>query len=86
MGPTQDEELKLRLFNGNITQLGPADRFLKCLIEIPFAFKRLEALLFMGTLQEELTYTKDAFAILEVTHLYRLTLYFISLEGRGIKN
>ncbi|KAJ1393147.1 Formin, FH2 domain [Sesbania bispinosa] len=66
MAPTSEEELKLRLFNGHLSKLGPADRFLKALVEIPFAFKRMEALLYMGTLQEELTTTRDAFAILEV--------------------
>ncbi|TKY48992.1 Formin protein 5 [Spatholobus suberectus] len=66
MAPTTEEELKLRLFNGNLAQLGPADRFLKALVDIPFAFKRMEALLYMGTLQEELIATRDSFAILEV--------------------
>ncbi|XP_040986357.1 formin-like protein 5 [Juglans microcarpa x Juglans regia] len=66
MAPTADEELKLRLFSGELSQLGPADRFLKALVDIPFAFKRLEALLFMCTLQEEATITKESFATLEV--------------------
>ncbi|KAF7833887.1 formin-like protein 5 [Senna tora] len=66
MAPTSDEELKLRLFNGNLSQLAPAERFLKALVEIPFSIKRMEALHFMGTLQEELASTKEAFAILEV--------------------
>ncbi|KAG6689522.1 hypothetical protein I3842_11G179700 [Carya illinoinensis] len=66
MAPTADEELKLRLFSGELSQLGPADRFLKALVDIPFAFKRLEALLFMSTLQEEVTTTKESFATLEV--------------------
>ncbi|XP_009355570.2 formin-like protein 5 [Pyrus x bretschneideri] len=66
MAPTQEEELKLRLFNGPLSQLGPAERFLKALIDIPFAFKRLEALLFMCTLQEEATQLKESFATLEV--------------------
>ncbi|CAH2057423.1 unnamed protein product, partial [Thlaspi arvense] len=54
-GTTQDEELKLRLFNGALSQLGPADRFLKVMVDIPFAFKRLESLLFMNSLQEEVS-------------------------------
>ncbi|KAE8677285.1 hypothetical protein F3Y22_tig00111540pilonHSYRG00145 [Hibiscus syriacus] len=29
MAPTEEEELKLRLFTGELTQLGPAERFLK---------------------------------------------------------
>ncbi|KAK4750632.1 hypothetical protein SAY87_004114 [Trapa incisa] len=66
MAPTTDEELKLRLFHGNLSQLGPADRFLKTLVDIPFAFKRMEALLFMGILQEEVASTKESFQILEI--------------------
>jgi hypothetical protein len=69
MAPTSEEELKLRLFSGNISQLGPADRFLKSLVEIPFAFKRMDALLYMSTLQEELNSTRDSFATLEVCSL-----------------
>ncbi|KAK7312904.1 hypothetical protein VNO77_37143 [Canavalia gladiata] len=66
MAPTTEEELKLRLFSGELSQLGPADRFLKAMVDIPFAFKRMEALLFMATLREELTTTMESLAILEV--------------------
>ncbi|KAI4388330.1 hypothetical protein MLD38_000667 [Melastoma candidum] len=66
MQPTTDEELKLRLYNDELSRLGPADRFLKTLVDIPFAFKRMEALLFMATLQEEVTFAKESFATLEV--------------------
>ena len=66
MAPTAEEELKLRLFNGEIAQLGPAERFLKVLVDIPFAFKRMDALLFMYTIQEEATITRESFATLEV--------------------
>ncbi|KAL9236362.1 hypothetical protein vseg_011042 [Gypsophila vaccaria] len=65
MAPTAEEELRLRLFSGEIAQLGPAERFLKVMVDIPFAFKRIEVLLFMGTLQEESTTVKDNFATLE---------------------
>lgn len=79
MAPTSDEELKLRLYSGELSQLGPADRFLKVLVDIPFAFKRLESLLFMCTLQEDTAMVKESFAILEVRHsCYKLHL-FISL-------
>ncbi|CAL5211796.1 unnamed protein product [Lathyrus oleraceus] len=66
MAPTQEEELKLRLFSGELSQLGPAERFLKVLVDIPFAFKRLEALMFMLILREESSSIKDSFATLEV--------------------
>ena len=68
MAPTAEEELKLRLFSGNLSQLGPAERFLKVLVDIPFAFKRLESLLFMGSLQEDISMLKESFATLEVSH------------------
>ena len=67
MAPTVEEELKLRLFNGNLSQLGTAERFLKVLVDIPFAFKRLEALLFMCSLQEDISMLKESFATLEVS-------------------
>ncbi|KAK7342567.1 hypothetical protein VNO80_25522 [Phaseolus coccineus] len=65
MAPTSDEELKLRLFGGDLSQLGPADSFLKALVDIPFGFKRMEALLFMGSFKEELGTTMESFSILE---------------------
>ncbi|KAE9620737.1 putative formin, FH2 domain-containing protein [Lupinus albus] len=66
MAPTSDEELKLKQFNGELSQLAPADRFLKILVDIPFAFKRMEALVFMITLKEELNSTTESLATLEV--------------------
>ena len=78
MAPTADEELKLRLYSGELSQLGPAERFLKALVNIPFAFKRLEALLFMCILQEEVATTKESFETLEVGNWI---LYFFSALG-----
>ncbi|XP_059318137.1 formin-like protein 3 isoform X1 [Lycium ferocissimum] len=66
MAPTTDEELKLRLYCGEISQLGPAERFLKSLVEIPFAFKRMEALLLMSSLEEDVSSIKESFETLEV--------------------
>ncbi|CAN1789610.1 Formin-like protein 5 [Linum perenne] len=66
MAPTSDEELKLRLFSGELSQLGPAERFLKALVDIPFPFHRMEALLFMGTLEEEIANAMESFKALEV--------------------
>lgn len=81
MAPTSDEELKLRLFCGDISQLGTAERFLKVLVEIPFAFKRMEALLFMSTLQEEVSSIKESFATLEVRKLkLEVNLVFSSMH------
>ncbi|KAK9674393.1 hypothetical protein RND81_12G229400 [Saponaria officinalis] len=65
MAPTAEEELKLRLFDGEISQLGPAERFLKVMVDIPFAFKRIEVLLYMGTLQEDASIVKENLMTLE---------------------
>ncbi|KAL5082069.1 hypothetical protein RYX36_010490 [Vicia faba] len=67
MAPTTDEELKLRLFTGDVSRLGPAEKFLKALVDIPLAFKRLESLLFMFTLPDEASSIKECFTILDVS-------------------
>lgn len=69
MAPTSQEELRLRLYDDDISKLGAADRFIKTLIEIPFAYKRFEALLFMCTLENETSSVKDSFTVLEVSYL-----------------
>ncbi|KAJ3670347.1 hypothetical protein LUZ60_010671 [Juncus effusus] len=66
MRPTQDEELKLRMFNGDNNLLGPAEQFYKVLIEIPFVFERLNALVFMSTFHEECSVVRRDFTTLEV--------------------
>ncbi|KAG9454255.1 hypothetical protein H6P81_007159 [Aristolochia fimbriata] len=83
MAPTPDEELKLRLYIGEVSQLLPAERFLKAVVDIPFAFKRMDALLYMTTLEEEVSGTKDAFATLEVAcnELRSSRLFFKLLEA-----
>jgi len=75
MAPTSEEELKLRVFTGNTALLTPADRFLKAVVDIPCAYKRMEALIYMGTLQEDLTSTRDSFAILEVRFPNYITIF-----------
>lgn len=68
MAPTQEEELKLRMFNGDILLLGPAERFLKALVDIPFAFLRIECLIFATSVEEEVSITRQSFATLEVNY------------------
>ncbi|XP_035844369.1 formin-like protein 5 isoform X2 [Helianthus annuus] len=81
--PTPDEELKLRMYNGDLSHLGTAERFLKMLIEIPFAFKRLESLLFMCTFQEEESVVKESFTTLEAAcvELRKSRLFLKLLEA-----
>lgn len=72
MAPTAEEELKLRLYTGEMARLGPAERFLKVVVDIPFSYKRLETLGFMGILDEETSTLKEAFVILEVRYFIML--------------
>ncbi|KAL6888703.1 hypothetical protein ACP4OV_009729 [Aristida adscensionis] len=65
MKPTDEEEKKLRLYNGDLLQLGLAEQVMKELIDIPFAFKRVSTLLFMSSLQEETSSLRDSFLQLE---------------------
>ncbi|KAI3466200.1 hypothetical protein Pfo_022863 [Paulownia fortunei] len=83
MAPTAEEELKLRLYSGEFSQLGPAERFLKGMVDVPFAFKRLESLLFMCTLQEETSMLKESFVVLEAacTELRKSRLFLKLLEA-----
>ncbi|CAL5336569.1 hypothetical protein CsSME_00019457 [Camellia sinensis var. sinensis] len=83
IAPTSEEELKLRLFSGDLSQLGPAERFLKVMVNIPFAFKRLESLLFMSSVQEEFSAIKESFQTLKVasTELKKSRLFLKLLEA-----
>ncbi|RRT80270.1 hypothetical protein BHE74_00032719 [Ensete ventricosum] len=83
MQPTTDEELKLRLYNGDLSLLGPAEQFLKDLVDIPFAYKRMDVLLFMSSLHEDVSSIKDSFATLEVacTELRSNRLFLKLLEA-----
>ncbi|KAL8226495.1 hypothetical protein R6Q57_016327 [Mikania cordata] len=83
MAPTSEEELKLRLYSGDHSRLGPAERFLKALVEIPYAFKRLESLLFMCTLQDEEANIKESFETLEAAcaELKKSQLFLKLLEA-----
>ncbi|XP_020972858.1 formin-like protein 5 [Arachis ipaensis] len=83
MAPTSDEELKLRLYTGPLSDLGPAEKFLKVLVDIPFAFRRIECLIFMCTLQEESSTMREYFTTLEVAckKLVKSRLFLKLLEA-----
>lgn len=83
MAPTTEEELKLRLYNGDPSHLGHAERFLKVMVDIPFAFKRMESLCFMSSLQEDVRTLKESFETLEIacTELRNSRLFLKLLEA-----
>lgn len=69
MAPTKEEEIKLRDYEGDPTKLGSAERFLKAVLSIPFAFKRVEAMLYRANFDTEVKYLRKSFETLEV-YLY----------------
>ena len=64
---TREEEIKMKDYNGNISKLGPAERCLKAIVDIPFSFKRFDAMLFRATFEEEINFIKKSFTILEAS-------------------
>ena len=66
MQPTKEEEIKLKEYEGDISKLGSAERFLKGILDIPFAFKRVEAMLYRANFDTEVKYLRKSFETLEV--------------------
>ncbi|KAK7400666.1 hypothetical protein VNO78_11914 [Psophocarpus tetragonolobus] len=67
MAPTKEEEFKLKEFQDESPfKLGPAEKFLKAVLDIPFAFKRVDAMLYIANFDSELEYLKKSFETLEV--------------------
>ncbi|MQL95076.1 hypothetical protein Taro_027744 [Colocasia esculenta] len=65
MAPTKEEELRLRDYNGDPSRLGSAERFLKAVLDIPFAFKRVDAMLYRANFDSEVKYLRKSFESLE---------------------
>lgn len=62
MAPTMEEETRLKEFD----DLDPAEKFLKAVIQIPFAFKRVDAMLYILNFDNEVEYLKGSFKTIEV--------------------
>ncbi|XP_051140606.1 formin-like protein 6 [Andrographis paniculata] len=65
MAPTKEEEIKLKQYKSGTSSLGSAERFLKTILDIPFAFKRVEAMLYRANFDAELAYLRKSFQTLE---------------------
>ncbi|KAI3903291.1 hypothetical protein MKW98_031945 [Papaver atlanticum] len=65
MAPTKEEELKLINYNGDLSKLGSAERFLKAVLDIPFAFRRVDAMLYRANFEAEINYLKKSYETLE---------------------
>nr|GMD55215.1 formin-like protein 6 [Ipomoea batatas] len=65
MAPTKEEEIKLRAYKNDTSKLGSAERFLKAVLDVPFAFKRVEAMLYQANFDSEVNYLRNSFQTLE---------------------
>lgn len=68
MVPTKEEEIMLLSYQGNIDDLGYAEKFIKAVLDVPFAFLRIEAMLYRDTFEDEVVHLRKSFAMLEVTN------------------
>lgn len=66
MAPTKEEEIKLKGYKGDSSKLGSAERFLKAILDVPFAFKRVEAMQYRANFDSEVNYLRKSFRTLEV--------------------
>lgn len=66
MAPTEEEEAKLSNFKGNINELGSAEKLVKELLAVPYAFQRIEAMLYRATFNDEVVHLRNSFQMLEV--------------------
>lgn len=68
MVPTKEEEDKLSSYKGDINELGSAEKFVMAMLKVPFAFLRIEAMLYRETFDDEVHLLKKSFSMLEVTN------------------
>ncbi|GJU41174.1 formin-like protein 1 [Tanacetum coccineum] len=66
MAPTKEEERKLKEHTDDSPfKLGAAESFLKAILDVPFAFKRVGAMLYVSNFDSEVEYLKRSFQTLE---------------------
>ncbi|KAK7820084.1 formin-like protein 11 [Quercus suber] len=65
MVPTKEEEAKLCSYEGDINELESVEKFFKEILEIPFAFLRVEAMLYTENFEDEVVQFKKSFSMLE---------------------
>ncbi|XP_028770853.1 formin-like protein 11 [Neltuma alba] len=65
MVPTKEEEDKLANYKGDVNDLGSAEKFVRAMLSIPFAFQRVEAMLYRETFEDEIVHLRNSFSMLE---------------------
>ena len=66
MAPTQEEQKALLEYSGDKSELGPAERFLKSVLDIPNAFQRLQAMQYKACFKDDLVQVQETLQTLEV--------------------
>ncbi|KAK1272144.1 Formin-like protein 1 [Acorus gramineus] len=84
MAPTKEEEIKLKDYKDDSPfKLGPAEKFLKAVLDIPFAFKRVDVMLYMTNFDSDVNYLRQSFETLEAAceELRKSRLFLMILEA-----
>ncbi|CAN6894758.1 unnamed protein product [Brassica oleracea] len=63
VAPSEEEERKLRSYSDD--KLAPSEKFLKELLNVPFVFKRVDALLFVATFDSKVEHLKQSFGVIQ---------------------
>lgn len=84
MAPTKEEECKLKEHKDDSPfKLSAAEKFLKAILDVPFAFKRVGAMLYVSNFDSEVEYLKRSFQTLEVNTYYIHSIVIGNLEFFG---
>lgn len=74
MAPSAEEEERLQEHKDDSPcKLAPAEAFLKALLDVPFSFKRVDAMLYIANFDSEVNFLIKSFETLEVHHLFFLS-------------
>ena len=64
IAPSEEEEKKLKSYSD--VKLAPPERFLQELLNVPFVFKRADALLSVATFGSKIQHLKQSFSVIQV--------------------
>lgn len=71
MAPSTEEELKLKGYKDDFQfKLDSAEQFLKAVLDVPFAFKRVDAMHYIANFEVEVNCLRNSFRTLEVMLLF----------------
>ncbi|KAJ4755498.1 Formin-like protein [Rhynchospora pubera] len=65
LAPTKEEEFLMKHYRGDVTQLNAAERFLKVILDVPFAMKRIDVMLYRARFDTDIRYLKQSFQTLQ---------------------